>query len=38
MNFNDTEILISVMNTAGYVRTEVLEEANIIFLVTVSLS
>ncbi|RKP06888.1 hypothetical protein THASP1DRAFT_31300 [Thamnocephalis sphaerospora] len=37
MNFNDTEVLVSVMDTAGYVRTHTLEEANVIFLVTCSI-
>ncbi|CAG8469974.1 12702_t:CDS:2 [Acaulospora morrowiae] len=34
MNVNDTEILISIMNDSGYLRTEKLAEADIIFLVT----
>ncbi|CAG8484794.1 9962_t:CDS:2 [Acaulospora colombiana] len=34
MNVNDTEILMSIMNSSGYSRTEKFEEADIIFLVT----
>ncbi|KAI8055836.1 hypothetical protein BDF22DRAFT_741130 [Syncephalis plumigaleata] len=37
MNFNDTEVLMAVMNKAGYQRTEQLEDANIVFLVTCSI-
>jgi hypothetical protein len=37
MNFNDTEVLMAVMNKAGYQRTEQLEDADIVFLVTVSI-
>ncbi|CAG8783195.1 15773_t:CDS:2, partial [Dentiscutata erythropus] len=34
MNVNDAEILMSIMNNTGYQKTEKLEEAKIIFLVT----
>ncbi|KAG0010077.1 CDK5 regulatory subunit associated protein 1 [Entomortierella chlamydospora] len=34
MNVNDTEILMSIMNTAGYVKAEDKSEADIVFLVT----
>ncbi|KAI9598802.1 hypothetical protein BDF19DRAFT_419800 [Syncephalis fuscata] len=37
MNFNDTEVLIAVMNKAGYIRTEAIDEANVVFLVTCSI-
>ncbi|RKP24389.1 CDK5 regulatory subunit-associated protein 1, partial [Syncephalis pseudoplumigaleata] len=37
MNFNDTEVLMAVMNEAGYTRTKLLDEANIVFLVTCSI-
>ncbi|CAG8502449.1 6231_t:CDS:2 [Racocetra fulgida] len=34
MNVNDTEILMSIMNSSGYQKTDRLEDADIIFLVT----
>ncbi|KAG0328566.1 CDK5 regulatory subunit associated protein 1 [Dissophora globulifera] len=34
MNVNDTEILMSIMNGAGYVRAEDQEDADIVFMVT----
>nr|CAG8480332.1 12724_t:CDS:10 [Entrophospora candida] len=34
MNVNDTEILMSIMDSAGYQKTSILLEADIIFLVT----
>ncbi|KAJ2376873.1 hypothetical protein IW150_001721 [Coemansia sp. RSA 2607] len=34
MNVSDTEILMSVLNKAGYQRTMVLEDADVIFLMT----
>ncbi|KAF9351339.1 CDK5 regulatory subunit associated protein 1 [Mortierella sp. AD094] len=34
MNVNDTEILMSIMNAAGYVKAEDQSEADIVFLVT----
>jgi tRNA-N(6)-(isopentenyl)adenosine-37 thiotransferase enzyme MiaB len=34
MNFSDTEIVYSIMNTAGYPKSETFEEADIIFLNT----
>ncbi|KAJ1679211.1 hypothetical protein EV182_002507 [Spiromyces aspiralis] len=34
MNVNDTEILMSVLNSAGYQRAENIEEADVIFLMT----
>lgn len=34
MNVNDTEILMAVLNKAGYQRTMELEEADVIFLMT----
>ncbi|KAI0241288.1 hypothetical protein L0F63_006250 [Massospora cicadina] len=37
MNVSDAEILASVMNSAGYLQTFILEEADIIFLVTCSI-
>ncbi|KXN65975.1 hypothetical protein CONCODRAFT_80633 [Conidiobolus coronatus NRRL 28638] len=37
MNVNDTEILMSVMNSAGYKRTHNIEEAHVVFLVTCSI-
>lgn len=37
MNVNDAEILMSIMDNSGYQKTEKLEEAKIIFLVTVNL-
>jgi tRNA A37 methylthiotransferase MiaB len=36
MNVNDTEILNSILTNSGYVRTSSLEDANVVFLVTVS--
>lgn len=36
MNVNDTEILNSIMTKTGYVRTDNLDEAHVVFLVTVS--
>lgn len=36
MNVNDTEILNSILTNSGYVRTSTLEDANVVFLVTVS--
>lgn len=36
MNVNDTEILNSILTTSGYERTSSIEEANVVFLVTVS--
>lgn len=35
MNVNDTEILNAIMTNTGYERTTNIEEANIVFLVTV---
>ncbi|KAI8967901.1 hypothetical protein BDF20DRAFT_897731 [Mycotypha africana] len=34
MNVNDTEILNAIMTNSGYKRTDTLEDANIVFLVT----
>lgn len=34
MNVNDTEILMSIMNSAGYVKSDNQSEADIVFLVT----
>ncbi|KAI8051930.1 uncharacterized protein B0P05DRAFT_562406 [Gilbertella persicaria] len=34
MNVNDTEILNSIMTKTGFVRTDNLDEANVVFLVT----
>ncbi|KAJ1666173.1 hypothetical protein IW140_001799 [Coemansia sp. RSA 1813] len=34
MNVNDTEILMAVLNKAGYQRTMVLDDADVIFLMT----
>ncbi|KAJ2452977.1 hypothetical protein EV183_002562 [Coemansia sp. RSA 2336] len=34
MNVNDTEILMAVLNKSGYQRTMVLEDADVIFLMT----
>ncbi|CAG8572148.1 2682_t:CDS:2, partial [Cetraspora pellucida] len=34
MNVNDTEILMSIMNSSGYQKTSRLEDADIVFLVT----
>ncbi|KAF9425846.1 CDK5 regulatory subunit associated protein 1 [Podila epigama] len=34
MNVNDTEILMSIMNSAGYVKANDQEDADIVFLVT----
>lgn len=34
MNVNDTQIAYSIMNKAGYLKTEILEEADVIFLNT----
>ncbi|CAG8675715.1 3544_t:CDS:2, partial [Cetraspora pellucida] len=34
MNVNDTEILMSIMNSSGYQKTDRLEDADIVFLVT----
>ncbi|KAF9439103.1 CDK5 regulatory subunit associated protein 1 [Entomortierella beljakovae] len=34
MNVNDTEILMSIMNSAGYVKANDQDEADIVFLVT----
>jgi hypothetical protein len=34
MNVNDTEILMSIMNSAGYVKADGQDEADIVFLVT----
>jgi tRNA A37 methylthiotransferase MiaB len=36
MNVNDTEILNSIMTKTGYERTDNLDDANIVFLVTVN--
>jgi tRNA A37 methylthiotransferase MiaB len=36
MNVNDTEILNSILTNSGYERTSTIEDANIVFLVTVS--
>lgn len=36
MNVNDTEILNSIMTKTGYERTENLDDASVVFLVTVS--
>lgn len=36
MNVNDTEILNAIMTNTGYERTSNIEEANVVFLVTVS--
>lgn len=36
MNVNDTEILNSIMTKTGYQRTDRLDDANVVFLVTVS--
>jgi tRNA A37 methylthiotransferase MiaB len=35
MNVNDTEILNAIMTNTGYERTDSLDEANVVFLVTV---
>ncbi|ORX92501.1 tRNA-I(6)A37 thiotransferase enzyme MiaB [Basidiobolus meristosporus CBS 931.73] len=37
MNVNDTEILMGILNQAGYSRTHELEDADVIFLVTCSI-
>ncbi|KAI1288875.1 CDK5 regulatory subunit associated protein 1 [Mortierella claussenii] len=34
MNVNDTEILMSIMNNAGYIKADAQSEADIVFLVT----
>ncbi|CAG8720210.1 12822_t:CDS:2, partial [Racocetra persica] len=34
MNVNDTEILMSILNSSGYQKTDRLEDADIVFLVT----
>jgi len=36
MNVNDTEILNAIMTNTGYERTNNLDDANVVFLVTVS--
>lgn len=36
MNVNDTEILNAIMTNTGYERTDNLDDANVVFLVTVS--
>lgn len=36
MNVNDTEILNAIMTKTGYERTDNLDDANVVFLVTVS--
>jgi tRNA A37 methylthiotransferase MiaB len=38
MNVNDTEILNAIMTKTGYERTDSLDDANVVFLVTVSYS
>lgn len=38
MNVNDTEILNSIMTKTGYECTDNLDDANVVFLVTVSFS
>lgn len=35
MNVNDTEILNAIMTNTGYERTNSIEDANVVFLVTV---
>lgn len=35
MNYNDTEILMSVLDAAGYVKVDSPKDANVIFLMTV---
>ncbi|KAK9761923.1 hypothetical protein K7432_012805 [Basidiobolus ranarum] len=37
MNVSDTEILMGILNTAGYSRTHEIEDADVIFLVTCSI-
>ncbi|RKP37107.1 hypothetical protein BJ085DRAFT_1105, partial [Dimargaris cristalligena] len=37
MNVNDTEVLMAILNEAGYARTHTVEEASVIFLMTCSI-